>query len=408
MKFTEDIILSKMNQGINNILHAIDGLCSLPQWYLQRFNKRDKNLWIFDSWCGERYSDNPRALYEYVLVNEPTIRPVWITKSEAIYTRLKNEGKPVAMCYSAEGRKIQKRAGVFFCTHGRLNGESEGELKYMNGIRYVNLWHGAPLKQVGDDEEHFKVKHVSWWKKVKTSLRKILVPWEFLHGEMINSSPFFAPYLQSAFGRMFKMIDFAEPRLDKLVQPVKESLIKAIDLQYNSPTKVLYMPTFRDTQFGRFSPFEQVGFNAERLESILESQNIVFLYKGHYLDKENGVGNKSERIRVICDEDYDDLYSFIKDVDVLITDYSSIYFDFLCLGKPIILFPFDYKEYTSGSRGFYFDYNLLEAKRVYTWSELEQCLLQKSYYSPSKEEIRRFRPNPIGNCSKQLVDYLKQ
>jgi len=93
---------------------------------------------------------------------------------------------------------------------------------------------------------------------------------------------------------------------------------------------------------------------------------------------------------------------------VLITDYSSIYFDFLCLGKPIILFPFDYEEYTSGSREFYFDYNLLEAKRVYTWSELEQCLLNKSYYAPSKEEIRRFRPNPIGNCSKQLVDYLKQ
>lgn len=396
-----------MKQVWYNIIHALQGLCYLPQWYMQRWHKRDKNLWTFDAWSGQRYSDNPRALYEYVLANEPEIKAVWITNSEDVFQRLKNEGKPVAMRHSKEGRKIQKHAGYFFCTHGRLNEDSEGELKYMNGIRYVNLWHGAPLKQVGDDEAHFKVKKISLWKKVKTSIRKILVPWEFLHGEMINSSPFFAPFFQTAYGRNYTMLDCTEPRLDKLTMHAKESLIKEIDLRYKSPLKVLYMPTFRDSKFGKFSPFEQIGFSAERLESLLESHNIVLLYKGHFLDSENGVGNLSERIRVVGDKDYDDLYTFIKDVDVLITDYSSIYFDFLCLGKPMILFPFDYDEYVKQSRAFYFDYNLMEAKRVYTWQELENCLQTKSYYPPSKAEIQRFRPISIGNCCERLVEILK-
>ena len=397
-----------MKQAVDGIFHALNGLCYLPQWYIQRFHKRNNNLWTFDAWSGQRYSDNPRALYEFVLSNEPEIQAVWITNSEDVFQRLKNEGKPVAMRHSREGRRIQKEAGYFFCTHGRLSEGSEGELKYMNGIRYINLWHGAPLKLIGDDEIRFKVKHISWWKKVKTSIRKILVPWEFIHGEMINSSPFFAPFFLTSFGRYYTMLDCTEPRLDKLKVQVKESLIKELDLQYNSPIKVLYMPTFRDSKFGIFSPFEQAGFSAERLESVLVSQNIVFLYKGHYLDKENGVGNLSERIRVVSDEDYDDLYTFIKDVDVLITDYSSIYFDFLCTGKPMILFPFDSEEYTKQSRGFYFDYNLMEAKRVYTWKELEECLQKKSYYPPSSAEIQRFRPQPIGHCCERLVHILRK
>ena len=391
---------------MNDIINAIKGILFLPQWYAQKWHKRDKNLWTFDAWSGRRYSDNPRALYEYVLVHEPSIRAVWITNSEDVYERLKAEGKPGAMRQSKEGRQIQKDSGVFFCTHGRLSGESEGDLRYMNGIRYVNLWHGAPYKQIGDDERRLIVKQ-TWWKKVKTQIRRCLVPWEFLHGEMINSSPFFASFYQSAFGREYKLIDAAEPRLDKLMSTIKEPLIGELNKEFKTPLKILYMPTFRDSNFGKFNPFEMVGFNSERLEEVLKLQNMVFLYKGHFLDQQNGVTQIGNRIRVVGDKDYDDLYTFIKDVDILITDYSSIYFDFLCLQKPIILFPFDFAEYSAYSRKSYFDYELMEAKRVYTWQEMEECLQKKTYYPPTDEEVRRFRPLPIGNCCERLVEILK-
>lgn len=398
-----------MMQSLSNIVHALQGLCYLPQWYLQHWHKRDKNLWTFDAWSGKRYSDNPRALYEYVLANEPSIKAVWITNSKQVYDRLKTEGKPVAMRHSKEGRRIQKDAGYFFCTHGRLCDESEGELRYMNGIRYINVWHGAPLKQVGDDEMQFKVKKQSLWKRCKTNIRKVIVPWEFISDTMLCSGPFFEPFFYSAYGRTVKhFIILPEIRLDALCSNRVENLILELNKTYQSPIKILYMPTFRDSKFGNFNPFEKVGYNQERLEKVLEENNMVFLYKGHFLDSANGASVRSKRIRVIRDNDYDDLYTFIKDVDVLITDYSSIYFDFLCLGKPMILFPFDYEEYTKQSRAFYFDYNLMEAKRVYSWQELEDCLQAKSYYPPSETEIKRFRPQSIGHCCEQLVHILKE
>ena len=133
---------------------------------------------------------------------------------------------------------------------------------------------------------------------------------------------------------------------------------------------------------------------------------MILLYKGHFLGGEARTNSTSSRILTINDNDYDDLYTFIKDVDILITDYSSIYFDFLCLRKPMILFPFDYNDYTTCSRGFYFDYSLLEAKKVYSWHELEECLQHSTYHVPSEEEVQRFRPTPIGHNCETLVNYL--
>ena len=97
------------------------------------------------------------------------------------------------------------RAISFYpCTHGKLVDSSEGELQYMNGIHYVNLWHGVPIKQIGDDETGFKYKHITIGKKIKTAIRKVIVPWEFLFDTMLCGSPFFEPFIRSAFGRTYQ------------------------------------------------------------------------------------------------------------------------------------------------------------------------------------------------------------
>ena len=394
------------NSSTNIILHVLRSLLLLPQWHLQRWHKRDAHLWTFDAWSGTRYSDNPRALYEYVLAHEPTIHPVWMTNDQAIYERLKAENKPVAMRNSSEGKRIQKDAGFFFCTHGRLNGQSEGELQYMNGIRYINLWHGVPLKLIGNDETNFKSK-TSAWKRIKTNIRRILVPWEFISDTILCGETFFEPIFKSAFGGVYMhILSYNEPRLDKMLHPNTERLVQSLNEIYNNPIKVVYMPTFRDTEMGHFNPFAQADFDQQRLEKVLEERNMVFLYKGHFLGGDASSNGIHTRIQTINDSDYDDLYTFIKDVDILITDYSSIYFDFLCLRKPMILFPFDYERYIKCSRGFYFDYSLLEAKKVYSWQELETCLLQGTYHVPSEKEVQLFRPTPIGHNCETLVNYL--
>ena len=383
-----------------DLVHLFNGLCFLPFWHMQRLHKRDANLWTFGAWSGLRYSDNSRALYEYVLAHHPDIKAVWMTRSEEVYNRLRNAGKPVELCTSKEGKKIQRQSGVFFCTANKY----DSDVRLMNGIKFINLWHGMPLKHIGEDSLA-RIRSKGIWKRFKTGLRRIFLPWEFMCGPTICGAPFFSAFLQSAFHLPPKDVwDIVEPRLSRLDGHRKENLGRKLDLHFGNPLKVLYMPTFRDDKVGKFNPFVLAqGFDKEHFEQMLESQNIVFLYKGHFIDDVKTNVISQSRIQIIGDDDYEDLYGFLNDIDVLITDYSSIYFDYLCLKRPMILFPFDQKDYNTKAQEFYFDYSLMGAKRVYSWTELEQCLKAKTYYPPSEEEMNRFRPREIGNCCEELV-----
>ena len=115
----------------------------------------------------------------------------------------------------------------------------------------------------------------------------------------------------------------------------------------------------------------------------------------------------NNRIISINDDMYDDLYRFLKDVDLLITDYSGMYFDFLLTRKPIILFPFDYEEYVS-SRPIYFDYNLLRAHKVYSWDSLMTAIEKREYSSPCEEEISFFHSYKDARSSERVCQKIKE
>jgi CDP-glycerol glycerophosphotransferase (TagB/SpsB family) len=89
------------------------------------------------------------------------------------------------------------------------------------------------------------------------------------------------------------------------------------------------------------------------------------------------------------------------------TDYSSVYFDFLLLNKPIILTPFDKKEYLATSREMYFDYEKeIEGIRANDWNEVINILKEKKYYVPSKKTIDKFNEHQDGNSTKRVTDYI--
>lgn len=386
------------------VIQIVKGLLFLPVWCMQYFIRRDRNCWIFGAWDGMRYSDNSRAMFEYVIARHPEIKALWITESDAVFRKLAAQGLPVAMTMTWAGRKAMMRASVFFLSEGRF----DGDLRFMNGIRFINLWHGMPLKMIGEDGMKFiRKKNLS--KKIRTGIRKIIFPYEFFQGETLSTSSFFTPFLCSAFELpACRVWEVGLPRNDHFFRPCKEPLIEEIDRKYNRPVKILYMPTFRDkaTRSGKtFNPFEQAGFDQKELEEVLDRQNMVLLYKGHYVDRLS-TGLQDSRIMTVTDDHYDDMYTFIKDVDVLLTDYSSIYFDFLLLRKPVILFPFDREEYCTQSRPFYFDYELLEAVKVYDWAQLTALLDRRGYVPPSEEEVKRFHCYSDGNACQRLMQRL--
>ena len=395
---------------------ALRGLHDLPLWYKASARQRDPRLWTFGTWDGQRYSDNSRALYEYVLSNCPDIRAVWMTRSQQVYDLLSAKQMPVALCDSEEGRSVQQRSGYFFLTKG----PNDSDPRLMRGCHLVWLWHGMPLKQIGRDAMAFQRRN-SLWKRCKTLIRRIIVPWEFLGGETLSTAPYFTPHLQSAFGLPESEVwEVGYPRNDYFFRAdITEQLITDLHQRYFRTTAegktqpvrlMLYMPTHRDaaTRSGKaFDPFSMAGFDLAQLEAVLEQQNILLLYKGHFFDSQNEGLKNSKRILTITDNDYDNLYTFIKDVDILLTDYSSVYFDFLLCQKPILLFPFDLEEYVANSRPFYFDYEMMEGRKVYSWSELCESLAKADYGVPSQTTIDLMHTYQDGNTCERVVDRVR-
>lgn len=365
-----------------------------PIWILELLIPRSKKIWIFGAWYGNKYSDNSKYLYEYCL-SQTNLRVFWITKSKTIYNQLKKEKKPVFLANSIGGIFYTLRAKYCFLSSTQL----DVNMFCLNGCEQIWLWHGMPLKKILKSE-HFVVNR----------LRDILNPYEAFHPSYtLTSSDFFTPFLSEAFSLSDdKILSLGLPRCDALFSNLMEPRILEIRDKYPDCKIYLYMPTFRMTKKGcdkPFNPFQtSFGFDEEFFIDFLEKNNIIFLYKPHYVDEDIVVYIDTERFIRLSDKDYEDLYILLNSVDCLLTDYSSVYFDFLSCGKPIYLLTFDYEEYRKKSRDVYFDlYMEMKAEKFDNWKQFLLC--------DKKNEInliadrKKFASNLDGNSCKKIVEY---
>ncbi len=398
----------KKESSLELVLCSIGALLFLPIWYLQKLCPRDKHIWLFGSWFGKKYSDNSRALYEYVLKNEPGIKPVWITHSKEIYRKLSDEGKPVKMSNSPGGILTCLRAGIVFIN----NTPEEINAKFINGAYTVWLWHGVGLKHIMADEERFLWKHYSAFKKLKVRINRFLFPYRDKpkKDSVLNTGDFFSGFFMSGFevNKDQIWVD-GYPRNDYLFFSEEENIISKYRTLFPTAKFIIYMPTHRllARKGVPFNGFEGFGFNKEQFFRLLENKDYVFFNKGHFCDADADINIKNERFVNLTDSDFDNLYLLIKDMDILITDFSSVYFDFLLTSKPIILAPFDYDEYVTKERTLQFDYNEQKAIQAHDWPELLAILSQKTFSSPTEEEILKFHNHKDGNSSKRLILRLK-
>jgi CDP-glycerol glycerophosphotransferase (TagB/SpsB family) len=390
------------------VLCSIGALLFLPFWYIQKLFPRDRHIWLFGSWFGKKYSDNSRALYEYVIKNEPTIKPVWITHSKDVYRRLSEEGKPVKMSNSLSGIISCLRAGIVFIT----TTPDEMNAKYLNGTYTVWLWHGVGLKYIMADEERFLWEHYSSFKKFKVKINRFLFPYRDKpkKDSVLNTGDFFSRFFMSGFelNKDQVWVD-GYPRNDFLFSSGRENIVSKYKTLFPTARFIIYMPTHRflARKGVPFNGFDGFGFDKDEFFKSLESNDYVFFNKGHFYDADADIEIKNERFVNLTDRDFDNLYLLIKDMDILITDFSSVYFDFLLTSKPIILAPFDFDDYVTNERTLQFDYNEQKSVQAHNWPELISILNQKTFASPSEEEVAMFHNHKDGKSSERLVSRLK-
>ena len=198
------------------------------------------------------------------------------------------------------------------------------------------------------------------------------------------------------------------PRNDYLVKPNSELLSAH---KYLNKKIILYAPTWRE--YGNrssFFPFDDKNLND--LNEYLESKDAYLLLRGHREEMERISSNYGEehfsRILPAHQKIFPDAQQLLVHVDVLVTDYSSIYLDFLLVDKPIVFLPYDLKEYQS-YRGFLFDYNsYTPGDKVFTQSEfiasLTISLNNPSVMSDERKRVRDlFHTHQNGDSSKRIL-----
>ena len=368
--------------------------------YLRRkMTSRDVHTWIFGCWLGQKYRDNSMEFFEWVNRYHPEIDSYWFTKDPWICDYVKSKGYKAVLESenNKEAEKIMLRAGCVVYTIGLCDITGRGF--FLDGVIELNLWHGIPIKKIGYDAGVVKPPFT-----IKERLRNCFTQ----HGKVITtaSSDYFAKISESCFGLPFVPV-LGFPNHDALYLNRTCRITEDAEKKYPGSIKILYMPTFRDARDKGipFRPFGQFGFNQEQVSKVLEQNNMVLLNKGHFWDKTLTDKELTPRIINIEDTPILNNMDLIRTVDILITDYSSIYFDFLFMGKPVIKSPFDFDYYIHNCRGIYMDYDSLPGQTAHDWCEVCEILASRSYANISHAEIGKYFKHIDNKASERVFDY---
>jgi len=308
---------------------------------------KNKNAWVFLSIPD--FSDNPRALFEYVRREYPNISFSWIVEGYEICTRLKESGIDVIRKDSVKGLFTFFRSKVVITSHANLSSIKSGRQLF------INLWHGIPLKSIGYmdlEEKDSQNRNLNKNNIVTTST-----------SATVNTIFGGCYHLNALF---LSVTGF--PRNDNLFNPVTEEELSTL---LNRGTRkflniIMYMPTFRQGYLNRSEGeqlkidniFRMVGFNNEGFNKFLEREKILFICKLHPFEEKlfKGQLDKIKENYVLLTNDSlnkhnVELYRVLASSNLLVTDYSSVYFDYLLLKRPIIFTPTDLEEYQR-KRGF--------------------------------------------------------
>ncbi|WP_233710844.1 CDP-glycerol glycerophosphotransferase family protein [Helicobacter pullorum] len=357
--------------------------------YLENTSILTKTI-LYESFHGRLMSCNPYAIFLYC-IHHPQFKDfthIWVIDS--------------AQDIKPEFRKMKNLILVKKESWGYLRYLARAEFLINNSTfpsyfirreeqKYLNTWHGTPWKMLG---KYIKTKFMEHNNTQRNFLQTthIINPSNFVENVIIKDYDIEGIYSGKALITGY-------PRIDITLQKNQE-LKARFDIKEGEKV-VLYAPTFRGT-------FGNAKFEAEAIGEYLKMLSMMpfkILFRGHY-EILKYIGGQNLNFCSANDRDID-TNELLSIVDILITDYSSIAFDFMVLDRPIIYFVYDYEEYKQ-ERGLYFEIEELSENHCNNIGEVlellsnEEFLNKKNRYEHLKE---KFFPYEDGNATKRVVDF---
>lgn len=371
-------------------------------YILSFFSKRDKKLWVFGAWLGEKYSDNAKYVFEFVNKNYKDIRCIWLTKNKKILRYLRAKGFESYLSYRPSGiYHLLKAKGVIVSTG------IEDVNAYVNNKTIVfQLWHGTPLKKIKYDDEKELRRTGDFFllmDKVFFPLKFRKYDYGFATSEEVKNK--FASGLRIEKDRIFVT---GYPRNDAMLQakPPDDEILRSIldkKKQLSANKIIFYLPTHRKEGSSDIPVLSYKQL--KKVDSFLEQNDSIMLIKLHhfYANKLAADGDFKRIINLKDEIGVLDIYPLLRVTDILITDYSSMFFDFLLLDRPIIFFPYDYNEYLRDERSFYYNYaDVTPGPKAYSWNDVMKLISTVDRWDP---EYKKFRARVSKIFNKYIDGY---
>lgn len=366
--------------------------------YLSMLMPRNKKLCVFGAWLGERFADNSKQLF-IEACDRKNLRAVWITKSESVLKEIHDMGYEAYMWGTPKAVWTQLRAGYAIVS----NGISDLEHTFLGRSVIIDLWHGIPLKKVVYDNKYEKD-----WDSPKQKLRDKLINVPLGKMYFVAPSEMFIPIYQSAFRRKREqIICLGQPRSDIFFADNKP------DKYFPDKKIILYCPTHRNEGAEKIE-LSKI-FDLERLEKFLDESGYYFVIKKHFYHRMEVENLEAyPHIIDITNEDMD-IQRLIMETEILITDYSSIYIDYLLLDSPLLFYCYDYEHYLANDREMYFEYeDVTPGVKAKFFDELlgqlkEVTVNGDSYGKEDRERVKNMfyckkGQGPVGNILLDMIE----
>ncbi|WP_217136035.1 bifunctional glycosyltransferase/CDP-glycerol:glycerophosphate glycerophosphotransferase [Leucobacter chinensis] len=334
-------VLVSLGFASNDEITGSLGQARLQRWHQEAHFEPIENSVFFQSYLGEQATDSALALHKELRKTFRDMKLYWGVIDETVQLP---EGAIPVLRYSREWFEVISRAqylvnNVYFFTWFRKR-------EYQT---YIQTWHGTPLKKIGRSYWEDQQRSEFW---IRT-MEEQAAGWDYL----ISPSRFASEKLVHEFRFKGQLLEVGYPRNDVLTLPDDQDT-RAIRQRLGIPDGkriVMYAPTWRDNKSARGWEAEIVTFlDLDKFSSEL-GDDVVILMRGHGHNAR--AGSKTDETETVIDVTYypeiNDLYRV---ADLVITDYSSVMFDYAVTKKPMVFFAPDLEQYGEGVRGFYLDY----------------------------------------------------
>lgn len=369
-----------------------------------KFIPVDDKLVIFISFHGRGYSDNPRAIYEE-MQRDPRFKDykfIWFIKKHK-QKNIHIDGANIKEYFSIPYFYYMSKAKYWV-----INCKMPAYICKKDNQVYLQTWHGTPLKRLGHDiiapdNATFYRSGMSFEQMTETYDIDVK-----RYNYMISPNAFCTEVFQTSFRiNRERLIETGYPRNDFITNATNEDILE-IKKKFNLPLDkkiILYAPTWRDNSYVASGYTFELEADFYKWKETLSDEYII-VFKPHYLiinKNENDNSLNGFLYSISAEAEINELYVIS---DILITDYSSVFFDYAVLNRPIYFYMYDLEQYKGELRGFYLDiYKELPGKIYEDEDHLLTDICNQVYdYSFLKSFNQRFNNQQTGDCAKKVID----